>query len=322
MKKTKKIKNNNNSFWIFFNFVVIFFCIVLFWVLGPSYFPDYPNYINAANYGYNSFFEYIPQYFLTNINFIHSPETRINFYFALTHAITFLTFITITTFYPKTSFMQALFFSFYLPFFITTALRASIAYIIAGILVPIMINSKKNFLALILTIFSCFFHDSGVFSILMILTFSILIFFKNLNFIRYIKLTIGLIFIFSFFGNTLDLDINLFPDIGRFNDYFNDSLNSISKLLYIYIHIGAVILMLKNEIISKDLQIFFLIGSLGISIVGLVNHVAAIRLLPYIMGPGFLIIGEYLKKTYGSQVYIFAPIMLVYLYINFIILLF
>lgn len=307
----------NNAPWVLYASMILFFSIVIFWILGPESFPDYVNYVRAASYGYESFFELIPQYFLVSTDLFDTPKDRVKFYFVLVHVLTVFLFCMISILSPKASFMQALYYSYYLPFFLTTALRGSLAYLIAGTLVPIMIASGRRYIALYCAVIACFFHDSGIFSVAIIIS---IYFSRYLGLYKkkeYIKKGIILCFFVSVIWNTLTVDIGLFPDIGRFLDYLNGSLNSYPKLLYIYLHIFGIIVLLRQCIVDRDLELYFLIGALLISFVALVNHVAALRLLPFIMGAGFLILGDRLRLVFGRKILLLCPFMLAYFYFNF-----
>ena len=307
----------NNALWALYSGLILLVTIVLFWSIGPASFPDYVNYVRAASYGYESFFEFIPQYFLVSNDLFDNPEDRVQFYFVLVHVVTVFLFCMITMLSPKASFMQALYYSYYLPFFMTTALRGSLAYLIAGTLVPIMIASGRRYITICCAVIAIFFHDSGVFSVLVILSIFFSRYVGLYNYKGHIKKGIILCFFTSLIWTKITFDLGLFPDIGRFLDYINGSLNSYPKLLYIYLHIFGVVFLSRKCVIDPDLELYFLIGALSISIVALINHVAALRLLPFIMGAGFFILGDRLRVVFGRQMFFLCPFMLAYFCFNF-----
>ena len=313
--------NFNNAPWVLYSSMILLFSIVIFWILGPASFPDYVNYVRAASYGYESFFEFVPQYFLVSNDLFDNPKDRVQFYFVLVHVVTVFLFCVITMLFPKASFMQALYYSYYLPFFMTTALRGSLTYLIAGTLMPVMIASGRRYIAIYCAVIACFFHDSGVFPLVVILTIYFSRYVGLYNKKGYIKKGIILCFFASVIWTTIIVDVGLLPDIGRFLDYINGSLNSYPKLLYIYLHIFGIVFLLRQCVVDPDLELYFLIGALLISIVALVNHVAALRLLPFIMGAGFLILGDRLRVVLGRQIFLLFPFMLAYFYFNFVFLL-
>lgn len=313
--------NFNNAPWFIYTSMILVWSIVTFWILGPETFPDYVHYVGAASYGYQSFFEFVPQYFLVSVDLFDNPKDRVQFYFFLVHVVTVFLFCMITMLSPKASFMQALYYSYYLPFFMTTALRASLAYLIAGVLLPIMLASGRRFLALFCGVIACFFHDSGVYALVVMLLIYVSSYVDLYNYKGHIKKGVTLCFFASVTWTTIILDVELFPDIGRFLDYINGSLNSYPKLLYLYFHIFGIFILLRKCVFDPDLELYFLIGALVISIVALINHVAAIRLLPFIMGAGFLMLGDGLRVAFGRQIFVLIPFMLAYFYFNFAILL-
>lgn len=290
----------------------------MFWILGPAKFPDYPNYVRMASYGYESFFEFIPQYFLVSNDFILSPEIRVNIYFSLVHVATVFLFFIVMMLSPKASFMQALFFSYYLPFFLTTAARASLAYLIAGILVPILLAAGRRRLAMFCAVIACFFHDSGILPVLVLLSVYFAQYLGPNNIRSHLKTGVFVCFVASFALGAIAIEKEFFPDIGRFLDYLDGSLNSYPKLLFLYVHIFGVFIVLKKLVVNRDLELYFLLGSFAISLVALVNHVAALRLLPFIMGAGFLMMGYRLRVVLGHQIFLLCPFMLIYFYFNFV----
>lgn len=311
---------SNQLPWAVYNFMLFVFCIVIFWTVGASSFPDYTNYIRLAQNGYSFISEWIPNYLLVFSDLLGGPEERVLFYIIFVQVMLGVIFTTFAIFHPKASLMLALYLSLYLPFFMTTAIRASIAYVVAGILITLLIDSDKKYWGLGAAVVACFFHDSAIFALSVLLASYFLgSYFRFDRCLLGAKLVVGVCLILSFVGVEFIFDDELFGDVGRFIVYLDGGLNSSLKVVYVFLHVYFFLYLLNkiHKNVGVNVMYYCLTGLVIVSVAAVINQVVAIRLLPFVLPAGLFILAKRADEIFGRQAFFFAPFMLVVFLFNF-----
>lgn len=194
-------------FFSFFSFVYIFYFLLIFYFIGIDRFPDYENYLVIARYGgitgeKDYWFEWISR-FLLSFDLV-DPHSRV----LLTTIVNQIFCVAVLFYFCKKSERNAigmfLIVAIFYFLFLTTTIRASAAYLAAGIFfVEKTMFSKKSILLLI---FALAWHDTAIilFLILM-LTGLFCLFFRNsserkLNYILNFIVLLALFLLFNASG--------------------------------------------------------------------------------------------------------------------------
>ena len=311
---------SNQLPWAVYNFMLFVFCTVVFWMVGANSFPDYMNYMTMAQDGYSFVSEWIPGYLIVSSDLFDDPEGRVLFYIIFVQVMLGIIFTSYALFYPKASLMLALYLSMYLPFLMTTAIRASLAYVIAGILTTLLINSGKKYWGLAAVVVACFFHDSSIFAVCALLASYFLgAYFSFDRCLLGAKFVVGVCLILSFLGVELIFDNELFGNLGRFVAYLDGGLNSRLKVVYVFLNVYFFLHLFKktHHNVSMNVMYYCLVGLVMVSIAAVINQVVAIRLLAFVLAPGFFILAERANDILGIRAFFLSPFMLVVFLFNF-----
>ena len=146
------------------SFAMMWCSIVVFWSLGPEKFPDFDNYISLARNNYSYLTEILSNKFLTS-NVLSDEATYRVIYYTIFVQIFFICFFSIFHILKmKYSLYAAYFIAYYGTFLMTTAIRASLAYLLAGFLLAICLQNRQYMLAFVSALVASLFHDSALFS--------------------------------------------------------------------------------------------------------------------------------------------------------------
>lgn len=305
-----------NGAWATYNILLLLSAILAFWMIGPARFPDYENYVRAAADGYDSFFEYFPHLFFELEDLASEPGARVNYFIAFVHVLFIITFISLTILAPRQGFFLAMYLSCYLPFFVTTGVRAAFAYILGGVAASIAINAGRKGVAIFFAVAACLFHDSAAFSVALLIGVSIIPGRARSSIVR-----LTVLFIFSALACSLVWGGGVVFEeqrwLGRFSDYLLGSLNSYDKLFFIYANIFLSLfagIILKTD---SEALLLFCMGAVGVCLVTIINQVAGIRLLPFVMAPGLILISELAKRYFSGSAIVAMPLFFLFFLFNY-----
>ncbi|AKA85323.1 hypothetical protein VO64_4777 [Pseudomonas synxantha] len=158
----------SGSWYVYLNLLFVFVLLVVYYCMGGWSFPDYPNYVTIVNNGGYLFSkdeylaEWVSRFFLSQgLGFFESADQVVDF-FALFVQIFYILFV----FYfgvTKESISRRGWFFFTAvlgPLLITTALRASPAYILIAYIAAT--GGRLNLKFVLLSLLAVSFHDSAL----------------------------------------------------------------------------------------------------------------------------------------------------------------
>ena len=293
------------------SFAMMWCSIIVFWSLGPEKFPDFNNYILLAKYNYTYLTEVLSNKFLTSSLLSDEATSRV-IYYTIFVQIFFICFFSM--FYVLNmnySLFAAYFIAYYGTFLMTTAIRASLAYLLAGFLLAVYLRNKQYKLAFVSVLIASLFHDSALFVLLVLTTtflFQKWIYWCRSAIIFAIGLTISLSIFFTIVGfERIDVQSEI-----RFVAYLNSELNSIVKLIFISLHLILLYFLNKNVSTDSFTTSYVLVGTFIIAACTIINHVVAIRLLIFLFPIGMLQLSFLVRKKFTDSKVLTLPFVIVF----------
>lgn len=265
------------------NFLIFIVTLSVFYILGPESFPDYDGYILLATFpdwsGASHLTEFISRFILESQFFGFSPKQRVDFFIIFVQLTIFIFFLFAVLSNPRNLYSITVGNAFYLPFFLTTGLRAAPLYYFFFLFCVSKTGKEINIANIILiSLVGSLFHDSFL-ALTVLLLFSYTIFKLKLSKqILIIFLLIGMPIVFvdnvGFIANIIEI-INF--DLGRLLFYLDLNQYSLSKALYLFV----ILIMCLYYVSFRDFSYStYVIFSFAIIIIisSLFNYVVAIRI--------------------------------------------
>ena len=266
-----------------FNILLFIFTIYSFYLIGPSTFPDYPGYVKLATFpewsGSAHMTEYLSRFILESKFFGYSPEMRVNSLIFFVQVFITIIFLFEALKNPKMLYSATIANSLYLPFFLTTGVRAASLYYIFFLFCARKSNNIVVGITdvLFISLLGSLFHDT-----FLIVTFGLLlsIFFNYLNLSKKLMAIILISSIpfviiddLSFVKTIIEL---ISYDLGKFTAYMELNAYGLNKAIYLCL----IILMCTYSIFVRDYAFSTnIVFSFALLIIlsSFVNYVVSIR---------------------------------------------
>lgn len=267
----------------YINLLIFIFTLSVFYILGADSFPDYEGYLMLATFpewaGSAHLTEYVSRMILESSFFGFSPKERVDFFIAFVQFTLLISFLFVSLTNPRNLYAITVGNAFYLPFFLTTGLRAASLYYFFFLFCIRKSGKRISFLEIILiSLLGSLFHDT-----FFIVTTGLLLSYllnklkpskRLLVSILLISTPIVLIEDIGFVTQIVEM-INF--DIGRLIFYMELNLYSLSKALYLLAILIICIYFISFRDFSFSSYVIFSFAMITI-LSSLFNYVVAIRI--------------------------------------------
>ena len=298
--------------------LICIFTVSAFWLVGPSRFPDYQNYLTLSQDSYDYFFEFISGLILTTDFIAGDHEDRVIFFILLVQSCLVLSGLLLALVRPKYAFGLSLVFAYYYPFLLTTGLRTALPYMMCGVFAVLLLNRRMPGWALLVGCLSCFFHDSAI---VPLLTMGVAALWPSPREPRRLYYISGCTIIASIFSSfSLINSVSVLPEdlelIGRFSAYATNDLNSPEKLVFLLTTWFMILTLVKFARLHPMLKRHLIYGVILMSFVSIINQVVALRLLGFYLPASLFIYSRYISSRVPDAPCFIAAFILLFSVLN------
>lgn len=286
--------NAKSILYSYFLAVFLSVVILLYYMIGGEFFPDYHVYkkISDGVINHNYITEFVSGYLLAGEGVEFLGFNKLDSFVAIVQIFSVFVLLFFCFFFPKYSYSILVFSTIYGALLLTTTLRAAPLHVVfLGFCIFFCRYGISYFSIVLFTLIGMLFHDSFILCTLAFLLYKIFFFISRYKLcVLLIKSLFYLIPIFFITGGAIkDFIVQLsgFEFLGARRAYLDADLASISKLLYCLVIYFLSYLSVSESERSNcfSFNVLFLLTSFNLvfCLLFIVNNVAAIRFSIFVL---------------------------------------